>query len=115
MRLNLFAASILVSIASTDALAEDYCAHLEREPADLAIPESAFSKEEALMAAKFLQSIVEGTSTTYEWFEPPNALRLVEGHLFYRQIEIARHNGTDVNGAIASFCQFLEKKGYYYD
>ncbi len=115
MRFTFLVASIAIALTSSAAESAEYCSHLTREPDDLAIPESAFSKEEALSAAKFLQSIIDGTNVTYEWFEPPNALRLVEGHLFYRQIELAHRNGKDVKGAIDSFCQFLEKKGYYYD
>jgi len=104
---------ILILIASTTARANDLCPVNESRPADIRIPESYFTEENAQNALKELDSIVSGASKSYEWITVPNLQRIIEGYVLRRDaLEGIKFN---VPSKLDAFCIFMEHSAWWFD
>ena len=117
--LVLFIAAILVPIEA--APAKEICSSWENmvEP-DMRIAEEDFNQAAAQDALMLLQRLATENDARYEWHEPLNALKIVEGWLARKRaltaISIASPGAdTDQIPEVREFCQFWVESGFYYD
>ncbi|AWB65125.1 hypothetical protein C2869_01115 [Saccharobesus litoralis] len=102
---------LLFFLTSFITYANELCPTNKNIAEDMRIPESHYSKENADLALKKLQGIVQGSDKKYEWITVPNALKTIEGYILKRDAISAK--GAMQEYHLSAFCTFMESSAWY--
>lgn len=88
----------------------------QRQP-ELAIPESEFTQEAMIDALDRLAKLATAPSTKNSYYAEQQLLVFVEGWLLKRAALEATQGQAAVEDSpeLSRYCEFLVKRGYYYD
>ena len=96
------------------ASAEDLCKEKGSIPSDMQLPESYFNKENATNSLKLLNSIIEGETKSYSWYEVPSAITVIDGYI-KKKAYLDSKDKDHKKQLLFGFCNFMQKKAYKHE